>query len=450
VSQVPASASPAAAVLPAPADRAIRGLEREDLGRTGGAYWRPLREAALLRARERGLPAAGDEEWRFTRLPALARQTFGPPDPAAASKATEAIVAPWRLAGSSTELVFVDGIFAPGLSRLGATRGLTVGSLRDRAETGAFPPDLGRLSTRGHVFSDLNTAFFEDGAVVEVEAGAAVSDPVHLLFVSGPTAKASVSYPRTLVGLGEGSEATLVETHAGSSGLACPVTEIRVGGNARLRRFQLQDGADDASHLSAFAARLERHARLQDFSLSLGSALARQDLDVLFAGEGGEAQLDGLLFADGGRTSDTHLLVDHAPPHCTSRELYKAIVAEKGRAIFSGKVMVRKGAAQTDAAQQSRSLLLSKEALVHSIPQLEILADDVKCRHGATSGQLDETALFYLRSRGLPEAGARGLLTVAFAAEMLQRIPAGPLRERFGARLLARLPGAQEFREAVS
>ena len=411
-----------------------------------------LRAAALARFQKRGLPTTRDEDWRFTSVAAIARTAFVAPDPALSARVSTAEVEPLRLADAAAELVFVDGIFAPGLSRLGPTASAPAGSLKGRlaGDGAALEPHLARLpGERAHAFADLNTAFFEDGAVVEIRPGATLREPVHLIFLASAQASPAVTYPRTIVLCGAGSEASVVETYAGPAGLRSAVTEILVGENASLRRYKLQEEADTAYHVGALYARLERSARFSDFSVSLGSALCRNDLEVTFAGEGGEATLDGLFFADGERTSDTHTLIDHVAPHCTSRELYKGIVAGKGRGVFSGRVVVRKGAQKTDAAQASRNLLLSREALVHSIPQLEILADDVKCRHGATTGQLDETALFYLRSRGLSEPAARGLMTVAFAAEILRRIPQLTLRERFAARLLSRLPGADEVREAV-
>jgi Fe-S cluster assembly protein SufD len=227
------------------------------------------------------------------------------------------------------------------------------------------------------------------------------------------------------------------------------VTEIVVGENAEVRRYKLQDEPPCAFHVSSLAARLSRHARFHDFSVSLGAQLSRHDLGVDFGAEGGEASLLGLFFADGDRHTDTHSVIDHVHPHCTSRESYKGIVDGKGRGVFNGRIVVRPGAQKTDAAQSNKNLLLSRESLVQSIPQLEILADDVKCRHGATTGQLDEGALFYLRSRGLSEAAGRGLLTVAFAADLVSRIAVPPLRASVAERLLARLPGGTEVREAA-
>jgi Fe-S cluster assembly protein SufD len=275
--------------------------------------------------------------------------------------------------------------------------------------------------------------------------------PIHLLFLS--TGKApGVRFPRVLVLARAGSEATLVETYVGAgpaASLTCAVTEIVVEENAALRRYKLQDEAESAFHVSALAARLARNGRFHDLSFSLGALLSRHDLTVTLDAEGGETSLDGLFFADGDRHTDTHTVIDHARPHGTSRQTYKGIVDGRGRGVFTGRVIVRKDAQKTDAAQTNQNLLLSKESLVHGAPQLEILADDVKCRHGATTGQLDEAAVFYLRSRGLSEGAARGLLSAAFAGDLIHHISVPALRERVSARLLSRLPGAAQVREAA-
>ena len=259
-------------------------------------------------------------------------------------------------------------------------------------------------------------------------------------------------FPRVLVLARAGSEATLVETYVGAgtaASLTCAVTEIVVEENAELHRLKLQDETEQAFHVSTLCARLARHGRFHDLSFSLGALLSRHDLTVTLDAEGAESSLDGLFFADGDRHTDTHTLTLHARPHGTSRQTYKGIVDGRGRGVFTGRVVVQKDAQKTDAAQTNKNLLLSREALVHGAPQLEILADDVKCRHGATTGQLDEAAVFYLRSRGLSEAAARGLLTAAFAADLVRRITVPALRDRVSARLLSRLPGAAQVREAA-
>ena len=447
VSTVPAVAAKSPFVDQALAEAALRP-------KGGPSFLESVRAAALARFASRGLPTTRDEDWRFTSVAALARSAFGRPETKASSRVNEGDLEALRLPDCAAELVFVDGVLAPGLSRRAQLSGLSVESLREvlTADAARLEPHLARLLRQPNAFADLNTALFEDGAFVAIRPGTLIPGPVHLLFVSSAQGGPVASHPRVLVVAGAGSEATFVETYAGlpgASGLTCAVTEALVDENASLRRYKLQDEAPTAFHVSSFAARLKRHARFSDLSVSLGAALSRHDLEVDFAAEGGEAVLEGLFYADGERHTDTHSLIDHARPHCTSRELYKGVVGGRGRGVFSGKILVRPGAQKTDAAQTNRNLLLSREALVHSIPQLEILADDVKCRHGATTGQLDEMALFYLRSRGLSEGAARGLLTVAFASDLVHRIALPVLRERVSSRLVANLPGAGEAREAV-
>jgi Fe-S cluster assembly protein SufD len=450
---------PAPSPLPAPIPEERAGafqalLERSSkaVGGEGYGFLEPLRARARERFAARGLPTTRDEEWRFTSVAPIARTLFQPRDP---SPVSEADVAPWRLAGCASEVVFVDGVLSKALSRRGGVPGLAVESLGERvARDGeALSRQLTRvLWADASPFADLNTALFEDLAVVELRPGTALREPLHLLFFSSARKAPAASFPRTLVLLGAGSEATLVETYAGPGGpgsLTCAVTEAYLSENAELRRYKLQDEAEAAFHVSSLAARVDRHARFRDFSFSLGAALSRHDLDVALAAEGAETSLLGLFYAGGERHTDTHTRIDHALPQGTSRELYKGVVEGRGRGVFTGRIVVRPGAQKTDAAQTNKNLLLSREALVHSTPQLEILADDVKCRHGATTGQLDETALFYLRSRGLSLEAARSLLTVAFAAELVHHVAVPALRERVAERLLGRLPGAEEVREAV-
>jgi Fe-S cluster assembly protein SufD len=257
----------------------------------------------------------------------------------------------------------------------------------------------------------------------------------------------SVAYARTLVVAGRTSECRIVECYASpadGTSLTNAVTELVVEDGARVERCKLQLEGEDALHVATLAVRLGRDARFFDHSLVLGAALSRDDIDVRFDGEGGECQLNGLFAVDGKRVADTHSRIDHAKPHCTSRELYKGVLDDQARGVFNGLVIVRPGAQKTDAWQVNRNLLLSGEALVHSTPQLEILADDVKCKHGSTTGQLDPAALFYLRSRGIGAEEARGLLTWAFANELLRQLPDAPARAAALRRLAPRLGSAAE------
>jgi Fe-S cluster assembly protein SufD len=329
---------------------------------------------------------------------------------------------------------------------------LSLSRLVDRAPSRAEALLGSRPEERGSAFADLNAALHTDGAVVLVAPGAVLADPIHLCYLSsghrdGPVA----SHPRSLVVAGEGSEASVVESYAGPDGhdyLTNSVTEIRVEDGASFRHYRLQREGQDAFHVARQVVRLGRRARFRAHSFSFGARLARLDVDAVLLGEGGECSLEGLFFAAGERHADVHTRVDHAAPHSTSRELFKGILDGKGRGVFHGLVLVRPGAQKTDAIQSNRNLLLSREALVSSTPQLEILADDVKCKHGSTTGQLDPMALFYLRSRGIGEKEARSLLSRAFAAELVGRIDEPSFRAVVDGELDARLGGGMGGAEA--
>jgi Fe-S cluster assembly protein SufD len=303
-------------------------------------------------------------------------------------------------------------------------------------------------------FGELNTALFEDVALVTVAPDFVVEEPVHLLFLSSRgDGVPFVTHPRVFVFAGRGSEATVVETHAGLDGVSSftnAVTELVVADGACLDHIRLQREGDSAFHIGALAARLGRDSRLRSVTVSLGAALSRLDLSVCFDAPGGDATLDGLFMADGARHVDIHSRVEHRVPHCTSQQLYKGILDDTARGVFNGLVVVEKGAQKTDAAQANRNLLLSRGALVHSTPQLLILADDVKCKHGSTTGQLDEVALFYLRSRGIGEEAARSLLTYAFASDIVHRIRVESVRAGVEKLLAVHLRDAAVVREAFA
>jgi Fe-S cluster assembly protein SufD len=420
------------------------------------AWLRTRRAAAFARYVEKGPPGPRDEAWRHTPTAPLVRTRFEPADVSRRPDPAVLALVP-RDGLASASIVFVNGRFAPELSRTGpAGAGVEVSSLREvlRKEPARSEPWLGRvLDERGGVFSDLNTAFAEDGAVVRIAPGAVVEQPIHVVHLAAPDGTPSVAYLRTIVVAGRGSESRVVESFAGPDGrgyLVNSVTEILVEEGARVDHYKLQREGDEGLHVATLAAQLARDSRLLDHAISLGAALSRSDIDVVFSGEGGECTLDGLFVVDGKRVSDTHSRIDHATPRCTSRQLYKGILDAQARGVFNGLVIVRPGAQKTDAVQTNKNLLLSREALVHSTPQLEIRADDVKCKHGSTTGQLDATALFYLRSRGIGEAAARSLLTWAFASDVLQGVAVAAVRRAAERQLQARLPGVAELQEALS
>ena len=417
-----------------------------------------LRQAAFARFAELELPTTQDEDWKYTSLAPLAQIRF---EPAGKEKLLPTIEQLDRLAGGPAgdgvvRLVFVDGRHRPELSsRVAGAGGAFIGSLRAAL---AGQPELVERELARHAdyqrdaLTALNTAFIEDGAFIQVPSGAVLPAPIHLLFVSTAQGKPTLSQPRNLIVLGAGSEATVIETWAGLSDevyLTNAVTEVVLGDNARLDHYKLQEEGARAFHIALTQVQHGRDSRFNSHSVALGAALARNDLRALFAREGSECTLNGLYLATGKQHLDNRTLIDHQSPRCTSRELYKGVLDGQSRGVFSGRVLVRHGAQKTDASQTNKNLLLSDEALVDTKPQLEIFADDVKCAHGAAVGQLDENALFYLRSRGIGQEAAKGLLTYAFASEMVNLIPLLPLRAQVRDLVTSRLPAFKQLQEVA-
>ena len=388
-----------------------------------------------LRGRESfatlGLPDRRQEEWRFTGLKAIQDEAFEPPTTAA----PRVDVAPWRVSDARL-LVFVDGIFAPDISEIGdLPDGVVVSNLVLGATSGseAVARHLGSLAPlEEHPFAALNTALIADGAFIHIPTGMELDRPIQIVFVSGPEKRATLSAPRILIVAEAGSRGMVVEQHIGGSdgSLSCPVTEILLGEGAVLNHVVVQEENLSANHLAVRQMKLSSGSRYSGQAISLGSALARTDIGVVLDGEHAEASLDGLYLGDGSQQADTHLTVRHASPNCNSFQLYKGILAGRAKAVFNGRIIVDQDAQKTDAKQSNRNLLLSDDAVVNSNPQLEIFADDVRCTHGSTVGQLDEEAVFYLRSRGIGRDEATQLLTLAFAGEILERIPVVEIRER--------------------
>jgi len=425
------------------------------------AWLRRQREEAIERFQERGFPTVAEEDWRFTNVAPIARTAFRRPAPGEASGVGAADVAAFGFerAFAGHQIVFVDGRLAPGLSSITPEGGLQIGSLAEvlSREPERLQSRLGRVVSGGSSsFADLNAAFFEDGAFVFIPPGLAVEKPIHLVFMSsrGTGSAPMLSHPRTVVVAGRGSQAQVVESYAGAPGaayLANAVTEIVLEDGAGLEHYKVQRESEAAFHVGLTAVVQGRASRFKSHSFALGGRLARNDVRQLFAAEGGECELNGLFAVAGEQHTDTHTVIDHAQPHCTSRELYKGILDGKSRGVFVGRILVREGARKTDAHQTNKNLLLSREALVDSVPQLEILASDVKCKHGSTTGQLDPAALFYLRSRGIPEAAARSLLVCAFASDVVGRVRVPALKAGLERHLREHLPGLRdrEIQEAV-
>lgn len=387
-----------------------------------------LRSNAVETVSELTIPTTRDEEWRFTDISMLTKVSLQPAH--TAISLTSADIQRFFIEEANTRLVFVDGIYAPGLSTATA-KGIVVSNLA--AELGKNSAVIGQhlgqhAATRDNVFAALNTAFLHDAALIMLPRNAANAAPVHLLFIA--TQKEVVSYPRTLVLADNGCEATVIEDYVSLQDEAYftnAVTEFVLADNARVNHVRVQREGAKAFHIANCSAVLSRSSNYQSVSVAMGARISRYNLNVKMA-EGAECSADGLALISARQLADTHTCIDHVQPHGTSRQLHKSIVGGAAHAVFNGKIMVRHGAQKTDSQQSNRTLLLTEKAHVDTKPQLEIFADDVKCTHGATIGQLDSEEVFYLQSRGLSDTMARNMLTYAFGAEIIERIPVASLK----------------------
>lgn len=389
-----------------------------------------LRAEAVDRVGVLTVPTIRDEEWRFTDLSPLTRLSFQPVRAPLGLHATD--VERFRIEEATTRLVFVDGVYAPELSRIARDGGVVVANLAGAgpAHSATIEAHLGRhVEFRDRVFAALNTAFLHDGALVFVPRGAAAAAPVHLLFIA--TQKDAATYPRCLVVAESHSAVTVVEDYVTlqpETYFTNAVTEIALGDSAQVRHVRVQRESGHAFHIANCAVSLANASCYRSIGVALGARISRYDLCVLHAAEGAECTIDGLALIGERQLADTHSSIDHAKPNGISRQLHKCIAGGAAHAVFNGKIIVRPDAQRTNSSQSSRNLLLSPKAHVDTKPQLEIFADDVKCAHGATVGQLDAEALFYLTSRGLSDATARNLLTYAFGAEIIDRVSVASLK----------------------
>ncbi len=416
--------------------------------RLGPAWLAEVRARAVRAFEQLGFPTTRDEEWRFTNIAPITTRVFVPADPAGRRAVTREDVARVTLPGAGrVRVVCVNGRYAPELSDLdGLPQGVEVRGLREvlEAEPARLQPWLAQVAGfRSHAFAALNTALFDDGVFVFVPPHAVVDEAIEVVSVTFAGGADVVAHPRVLAVAAEDSQVRLVEQHVGVGDgvyFANPISEVVVGDHAVVDHYRVQREAVGAFHLGGLHARVGRAASFTSHAVSLGAALARHDLSAELGGEGGECTLNGLYLADGDRLVDHHTTIVHAQPHCDSHEVYKGILAGRAQGVFNGKIVVRPGAQKTDAKQTNRALLLSDEAQINTKPQLEIFADDVKCTHGAAVGQLDEDAIFYLRSRGLGLREARRLLVQAFAGDILNRVRLEGLRHALEAAMLRLLP----------
>jgi Fe-S cluster assembly protein SufD len=445
----------------------LKGLSRLELRRNDldPVWLKAFRHTAFQRVSEHGFPTAKEEAWKYTQVGRILDVAFEPAAASASPGLSSAAID--QLAGDlgGARLVFVNGYFSPQCSSLKKLpQGVKVKSRASAlAEEGqskdgeSLEALLSRpLGEQTHAFTALNAACAEDGAFVQIPANTMIEEPIHLVFLSDPggavPAGPVASHPRSLVHVGPGSRVTIVETYAGIQDevtLTNAVTEIVLEEGATVEHYKVQNETATAFHIALLDVRQERDTQFTTHSVALGSLLARHEVTVRLRGPGAKTTLNGLYMPQNEQHHDNPTTIDHAAPECTSRELYKGVVNGQGRGVFDGRIVVRPGAMKTDSSQTNKNLLLSESARAYTRPQLEILADDVKCAHGATVGQLNEEAVFYLRTRGIPQLAARDLLTNAFVGEMLELIRVQPLRSHVEKLVALRLPAGGVGRVAA-
>lgn len=394
-------------------------------------WLRKLRAEAFARFCATGFPTTHDEDWRFTNVSPIARTPFRLATKGQARKSELDAV---KFQATGAQLFFVNGHFAPELSSI--PQWFEASSLREQLVKNpeGLRPHFGRyLDIQRDPFSALNAAFAEDGTYVHVPRGIAIQEPIHLVFISTATDEPTMSHPRNLLVFEDESEATVVEEYFSLGGgpvLSNSATELVVGENATVSHYMIEREHREAFNISTLRIQQGRSANVASHSVLLGGGLVRNNVHPVLAGEGGECLINGLFVGYGRQHLDNYMQVEHASPHCSSRQFYNGILDGHAHGVFHGRIVVHKDAQKTDAKQTNRNLLLSDDAQIDTKPQLEIYADDVKCTHGATIGQIEDNALFYLQSRGIDEASARRLLLLAFASECVQRMKAGAARNR--------------------
>jgi Fe-S cluster assembly protein SufD len=425
------------ATLPNPFAEAFAALAS---GRAASRYG-PVQEAAFAAFTRLGLPTVKEEAWRYTNLAPLTKRSFQLATADGLVTASLQSAIPFFDESATTRMVFVNGFFQRELSDL---RGLPAG-----IEVSCLEGPASWSETEQSPFRVLNTAFLRDRVTIRVVRNKVLEMPIGLFFVTAPKSDDIMTHPRVTIELDEAAIATVVEIHTvlcdeeGRFGthpyLTNAITDVRLGQGANLTHIKVQTEGIAAYHIADLRVDIGRGAAFTGHAHALGGQLSRQDIHARFLDEGGECRLYGLQVIRGQQLADTHITVDHAVPNSTSEVLYKGIFDEQAHGVFDGRVLVRHGAQHTNATTTNKNLLLSEKARVDTKPQLEIFADDVKCGHGATVGQLDEDEIFYLRSRGLPLADARRLLTFGFAREVSERLPIPSLKVRLDGALARHL-----------
>jgi Fe-S cluster assembly protein SufD len=398
------------------------------------AWLESIRRAAFERFAGLGFPSTKNEDWHFTSVSPIADQEFTLLTAPSGDVSRKDLAAFQFGATDWHTMVFVNGRFSSELSQIDA---LPTGvALRDLGSSWDEPSDalenIGRISRyETHAFTALNTAFMHDGAILEIARDTDVARPIHLIYVTDATAAKGMMHPRNLIHVGRNARATVIESYVSTSDamyFTNAVSEVSLADGATLRHYKIQREGARAFHVGTTEAHQARDSHYISFALSTGAALSRTNVYTTLDGEGAGTTLNGLYMLDGEQHCDQQTQVIHAQPNCFSRELYKGVLDGRSHGVFNGKVYVHPIAQKTDGKQTNKTLLLSPTAQIDTKPQLEIFADDVKCTHGATIGQIDQASLFYLKSRGIDNARARRLLTYAFAADVLETIEVDDVR----------------------
>jgi len=395
----------------------------------------PLRKAGIARFAELGFPTIKDEDWRFTNVAPIAKLPFIPCLSPARNGLSATDIGKFTFGNlAANRLVFVNGHYVADFSTPlnGPVRVQSLASVL-AADSRLIEKHLGQhAQTENNAFTALNTAFFQDGAFIHVPSGKLLEQPVHLLFISTAHEAGIASNPRNLIVAEDGSQLTVIESYVSTADapyFTNAVTEMIAGEGAMIEHCKFQDENPAAFHMAAVHAHLGRRSNFISHSIALGAKLSRNNIRTALAGERLECVLNGLYLTQGDQLADHHMVVDHAQPHCNSHEYYNGILDGHSKGVFHGRILVRQAAQKTDAKQTNKNLLLSEDATADTKPQLEIYADDVKCTHGATVGQLNDESIFYLRARGIGQETARRMLIHAFAGEIIERVRYAPARE---------------------
>lgn len=410
------------------------------------AWLELVRSSAMDRFEQLGFPTISDEEWKYTNLAALAKETFAPAlaSDEIAVRDVDRFTYPET---SGAHLVLVNGFLREDLSTRTGLESVVAIDLFGAAADARYNKLVRKYLARNAGYHNngltaLNTAFLQSGVFIWIPKNVKLETPLQVTFVADAESRTNASFPRMLVVVEENSSATLIEnyvSHGEEKYFTNAIAEIVIKDGARLEHYRLQRESRNAYHVSTTSAELGRASSYDTTSINIGARLSRHDVSVVLDHEGAETAVDGLYMVGPDQHSDTHSVIDHKQPHCNSHQLYKGILDGNGRAVFNGKIFVREGAQKTDAVQTNKNLLLSDKARVDTKPQLEIYADDVKCAHGAAVGQIDPEELFYLETRGIgPELG-RSLLTYGFAEEVIGKIKLDSIRSQLDEFVLRQL-----------